>query len=162
MNKTGLGMAAVAVILALIAYIQGGFPLLASSFSIAGQTLLRIFPILIVAFIVAGLVSILVPKEMVSKWLGKEAGWKGLIIGPAIGVLIQGGPFAFFPLFDSVFRDNETIGTAVAMITAWGVINVGHLPYELTFLWPRFVALKYSIYIAIPSLVGLLANLLFG
>ncbi len=162
MNKTTLGMAVVAFILALTAFFQGGFPLVGQGFLVGGQALLGFFPLLVIAFTVAGLVSILIPREMVSRWLGEESGWKGLIIGPAIGALVQGGPFAFFPLFDAVFRDSITTGTAVAMITAWGMINVGHLPYEFAFLGPRFVALKYSVYILLPSLSGFLANLLFG
>jgi len=155
-------MAVVAFILALTAFFQGGFPLVGQGFLVGGQALLGFFPLLVIAFTVAGLVSMLIPREMVSRWLGEESGWKGLIIGPAIGALVQGGPFAFFPLFDAVFRDSITTGTAVAMITAWGMINVGHLPYEFAFLGPRFVALKYSVYILLPSLSGFLANLLFG
>ncbi|UNC92187.1 permease [Candidatus Contubernalis alkaliaceticus] len=127
----------------------------------AKSMFLAVLPMLLFAFIIVGFIDILIPKEALQAWLGEESGWRGLIIGPAIGALIQGGPFAFFPLFNTIFRDSVTTGTAVAMITAWGMINIGHLPYEFTFLGPRFVALKYSIYIAIPSLAGLLANLLF-
>lgn len=122
----------------------------------------KVLPLLFFAFILVGYLNLLVPKEVLQSWLGPEAGWKGLFIGPAIGALVQGGPFAFFPLFDSVFRDSVTTGTAVAMITAWGMINVGHLPYEAAFLGPRFILLKYSIYILFPTLAGFLANLIFG
>jgi len=48
------------------------------------------------------------------------------------------------------------------MISAWGMINIGHLPYEFNFLGPRFVALKYCMYLAVPLITGLIANLLFG
>lgn len=128
----------------------------------AKNMFLNVLPLLLFAFIIVGFIDLLLPKEALQAWLGGESGWRGLIIGPAVGALIQGGPFAFFPLFDTVFRDSVSIGTAVAMITAWGMINVGHLPYEFAFLGPRFVILKYSMYIALPSLAGLLANLLFG
>jgi len=148
-----------AVGLMVVAYRQGKH---IEGLKEAKKMFFNVLPLLLFAFIIVGFINLLVPEEALKAWLGEESGWKGLIIGPAIGALVQGGPFAFFPLFDSVFRDNVTIGTAVAMITAWGMINVGHLPYELTFLGPRFVVLKYSIYIAIPTLVGLLANLLFG
>lgn len=123
---------------------------------------LNVLPLLLIAFIIVGFIEILLPEATLQAWLGEESGWKGLIIGPIIGALVQGGPYAFFPLFDAVFRDSVTIGTAVAMITAWGMINIGHLPYEFAFLGPRFVLLKYCIYIALPSLAGLLANILFG
>ncbi|MDO9574358.1 MAG: permease [Candidatus Contubernalis sp.] len=148
----------IAIILLFVAYRQGKH---VEGLKEAKRMFLNVLPLLLFAFIIVGFIDILIPKEALQAWLGEESGWKGLIIGPAIGALIQGGPFAFFPLFNTVFRDSVTTGTAVAMITAWGMINIGHLPYEFTFLGPRFVALKYSIYIAIPSLAGLLANLLF-
>jgi uncharacterized protein len=128
----------------------------------AKKLFLNVLPMLICAFVIVGFINLLIPRELLQVWLGPEAGWKGLVIGPAVGALVQGGPFAFLPLFDAVFRDTVSVGTAVAMISAWGMINVGHLPYEFTFLGPRFVALKYCMYIAIPSLAGLIANLLFG
>ncbi|RQD69469.1 MAG: hypothetical protein D5S00_07020 [Tindallia sp. MSAO_Bac2] len=150
------GMAALLLILAFrkglhVEGLRGGF-----------RMFLNILPLLLLAFILVGYLNLLLPKEVLQSWLGEEAGWKGLFIGPAIGALVQGGPFAFFPLFDSVFRDSVTTGTAVAMITAWGMINVGHLPYEAAFLGPRFIMLKYSIYILFPTVAGFLANLIFG
>lgn len=123
---------------------------------------LKVVPLLFLAFVLVGYLNLLLPKEILSDWLGESAGWKGLFIGPVIGALVQGGPFAFFPLFDSVFRDTVTTGTAVAMITAWGMINIGHLPYEAAFLGPRFIMLKYSLYLLFPTIAGFLANLLFG
>jgi uncharacterized protein len=149
----------IAVILFFVAYRQGKH---LEGLKEARKMFANVLPLLLFAFIIVGFIDLLLPEEALQALLGKEAGWKGLIIGPAVGALIQGGTYAFFPLFDAVFRDSVTTGTAVAMITAWGMINVGHLPYEFTFLGPRFVILKYSIYIALPSLAGLLANLLFG
>ena len=148
-----------AVVLLFLAYRQKR---LAEGFREAGKMFLGVLPLLVCAFILVGFIELLIPKELLQAWLGEEAGWRGLIIGPAVGALVQGGPFAFFPLYDALFRSSVSNGTAVAMITAWGMINVGHLPYELTFLGPRFVALKYCMYIAVPSLAGLLANIIFG
>jgi uncharacterized protein len=127
----------------------------------AKKMFLNVLPLLVFAFIIVGYISVLLPKESLQALVGESSGWKGLIIGPVVGALFQGGPFAFFPMYGAIFRDSVSTGTAVAMITAWGMINVGHLPYEFTFLGPRFVALKYCFYLAIPSLTGLLASLLF-
>lgn len=132
------------------------------SITTARKMLINILPLLLLAFTIVGFIEVLVPKEALQNWLGAESGWRGLVIGPLIGAVVQGGPFAFFPMFDSIFRDSVTTGTAVAMISAWGMINIGHLPYEFAFLGYRFVILKYSIYIFLPSLAGLIANLIFG
>lgn len=128
----------------------------------ARKLLFAVLPLLLCAFVLVGFMNILIPEEILQSWLGGGSGWKGVAIGSAIGALVQGGPYAFFPLFDALFRDSVTIGTAIAMITAWGMINVGHLPYEFAFLGSRFVALKYALYLAVLLLVGLLANALFG
>lgn len=128
----------------------------------AKKLLLAVLPLLLAAFVVVGFMDLLIPEKVLQTWLGAGSGWRGLIAGPAIGALIQGGPYAFFPLFDAVFRESVTTGTAIAMISAWGMINVGHLPYEFAFLGPRFVILKYALYLAVPSLAGLVADVLFG
>ncbi len=132
-----------------------------SSFT-AVHMLINVLPVLLIAFLIAGLIQVLLPSETIAAWLGDEAGWKGLFIAPLAGALVQGGPFTFFPLFSSVFQQSMGIGASVAMITGWGMINVGHLPYEFAFLGPRFAALKYGICIFIPPLAGAAAQLLFG
>ncbi len=131
-------------------------------FSTAWKMLYNVTPLLLIAFAIAGLMQVTIPNEAISLWLGEEAGWKGLFIGPAVGALVQGGPFTFFPLFSAVFKQSVSTGTAIAMITGWGMINVGHLPYEFSFLGPRFVLLKMSICIFIPPLTGFLAQVIFG
>ncbi len=148
-----------AVILLFFAHRQGKIK---EGLTEARNMFINVLPLLILAFIIVGFIDLLLPEQALKEWMGEGSGWRGLVVGPAIGALIQGGPFAFFPLFDAVFRDNVAIGTAVAMITAWGMINVGHIPYELSFLGPRFVALKYGLYLALPTLSGLLAYFLFG
>lgn len=159
MTNAFVVLSIMAAVLLLIAYRQGKH---IEGLKEAKKMLLNVLPLLVLAFIMVGFISLTIPEESFRAWLGKESGWRGLIIGPIVGALVQGGPYAFFPLFDAVFRDSIATGTAVAMITAWGMINVGHLPYEITFLGPRFVVMKYSIYIALPSLAGLVANLLSG
>jgi len=148
-----------AIVLILIALKQNKT---VEGFQEARKMFSNVLPLLICAFVIVGFIDLLIPKELLQSWLGEEAGFKGLIIGPIVGALVQGGPYAFFPLYDAIFRDSVSTGTAVSMITAWGMINVGHLPYEFTFLGPRFVALKYCMYIAVPTLAGLLAALIFG
>ena len=152
-------LSVMAVVFLFIAYRQGKIK---ESLKEAKNLFLAVIPLLLCAFIIVGFINVLIPEQALLSLLGEESGWKGLVIGPLIGALVQGGPYAFFPLFAALFRDSISIGAAIAMITAWGMINVGHLPYEFTFLGSRFVILKYAIYIAVPTLVGLLANFLFG
>lgn len=159
MTSTIIVLSLMAAAVLFAAYRQGKH---LESLKEAKILLLTVLPLLLCAFVVVGFMNVLIPKETLLSWLGAESGWKGLLIGPAIGALIQGGPYAFFPLFGALFKDSISIGAAIAMITAWGMINIGHLPYEFTFLGSRFVILKNALYLAVPTLIGLLANILFG
>ncbi len=161
MNKTVLGMAIVALILALIAFCQGGFSLVGRGFFITGQTLIGLLPLLIVAFLVAGLISILIPKEIVSKWLGKEAGWKGPFLGSLIGALVPGGPFFFYPLMATLIVSGANVGTMMSFVAAKTLWNVARLPMEIAFVGVELTAIRILITFAIPILVGGAVNIFF-
>ena len=40
----------------------------------------KFLPILAIAFILMGLTDVLLPKQLVERWLSDEAGWKGLLM----------------------------------------------------------------------------------
>ena len=57
------------------------------------QALLSI-PLIIVAFILAGMLEVLIPREFVQSWLSREAGLKGIVLGTFGGMLLA-GPLCF-------------------------------------------------------------------
>ncbi len=63
-----------------------------SALSMTGE----ILPRLIFAFIVAGMVQVLLPRELLAKWVGEESGIRGLLIGTVAGGLSPGGPYVSF------------------------------------------------------------------
>jgi uncharacterized membrane protein YraQ (UPF0718 family) len=52
------------------------------------QALLSI-PLIIVAFILAGMLEVLIPREFVQSWLSREAGLKGIVLGTFGGMLLM-------------------------------------------------------------------------
>ena len=84
--------AVLAVILLTVGYFRGEgqhITGLKAGFAI----LIQILPLLVLAFIVAGMVQALLPREMVASWVGAESGLKGIMIGTVAGSLTPGGPF---------------------------------------------------------------------
>ncbi len=158
MNKTTLGMAVVAFILALIAFFQGGFPLVGQGFLVGGQALLGFFPLLVIAFTVAGLVSILIPREMVSRWLGEEAGWKGPLWGSLMGAMVPGGPFFFYPLMATLILSGASIGTMISFLAAKTLWNVARIPVEIALVGLELTAIRFLVTFAIPVVVGAALN----
>ena len=47
-----------------------------------GKTFLSTLPLLILAFAIAGLVQVLVPREFIIKWLGAGSGWRACTTRP--------------------------------------------------------------------------------
>jgi len=48
---------------------------------------LQVLPPLIFAFIVAGMVTAMIPQERTDRWVGARSGWRGILIGGLAGAL---------------------------------------------------------------------------
>lgn len=159
MNKTTLGMALAALILIVIAFFQGGLVLVGKGFLAGGKTLLDVFPLIIIAFTVAGSVSVLISKEMVTKWLGEEAGWKGPFLGTLMGALVPGGPFFFYPLMATLIVSGANIGTMISFVAAKTLWYVGRVPIEIAFVGVKITVIRILITFFIPILAGAAVNI---
>lgn len=160
MNKTLVGMVAVALILMVIAFSQGGFALVGEGFIAGGETLLEAFPLIIIAFIIAGSVSSLISKDMVTRWLGEGAGWKGPFLGTLMGALVPGGPFFFYPLMATLIISGANIGTMISFVAAKTLWYIGRIPIEIAFVGVRITAVRFLLTFAIPILAGAAVNYL--
>jgi len=113
-------MGLIAIILLIIAYQRGGGEHILGLKS-AGNILRQITPLLIYAFIIAGMIQVLVPAEMISKWIGAESGLRGVLIGTAVGGLMPGGPYVSLPIVAGLLRTGASISTMVAFLTGWSL-----------------------------------------
>lgn len=127
-----------------------------------GKMLTGLMPLLLLAFLVAGLIQVAIPPAVVGSWLGEDAGWKGILIGSVAGAMIPGGPYVSFPIIAAVFHAGAGIGTAVAIITGWAMLGVGQLPFELALVGPRFMAVRLLTVFLVPVAAGGIAQYLFG
>ncbi|MFW6142668.1 MAG: hypothetical protein ACOC39_00355, partial [Desulfovermiculus sp.] len=98
MFKTVIGMGSAACVLAVLAYIQGGWLLVGQGLFIGLETIFQVLPLLAAAFAVAGLVSVLISHNTIERWLGQGSGMKGILLAAAAGALVPGGPYVYFPL----------------------------------------------------------------
>lgn len=160
MNKTALGMALVALVLIVIAFFQGGAVLVGRGFLAGGKTLLGVLPLIIIAFTIAGSVSTLISREMVSKWLGEEAGWKGPFLGTLLGALVPGGPFFFYPLMATLILSGANIGTMISFVAAKTLWYIGRIPIEIAFVGVEITVARILITFAIPIVAGAAVNTL--
>lgn len=162
MKKIYIAMAAACVLLGVLAVARGGPGALLAGAERGGQTFLELIPLLVLAFACAGLIPVVVSRATISRWLGKEAGFKGILIGCLAGALMPGGPFIFYPVAASLMAAGAEIGTVIAFVTAKNLWSASRLPLELALLGPGLTFTRFAITLVIPPVAGLLANLLFG
>lgn len=159
MDTTTLILAAVAAILLAIAFWRGG-DLPRAGLLAAGRTLWRNLPLLLVSFVTAGLVQVLIPKDLITRWLGSEAGVKGVLIGCMVGGLVPGAPYAVFPLVSALYQAGAGLGAVVGFVSAWSLWSASRLPVEMALIGPRPALVRYGITFVVPPIAGLLANFL--
>ena len=114
MNLTIWIMLALAVFLTVMALIKDQhLPL--EGLMAGGKLLWQILPGLMLAFVAAGMISVLLPRELMSRWMGEESGLRGLVVATVAGSLTPGGPFVQFPIIAALLRaEIDEMAAAIA------------------------------------------------
>lgn len=154
-------MGVLAAILLFIGYHKGQGQHISGMKSALNMTL-EILPLLVFAFIVAGMVQVLLPRELLAKWVGVESGMRGILIGSVAGGLAPGGPYVSLPIAAGLLRSGASVGTMVAFLTGWSLWAVSRLPMEVGILGWRFTLIRIASTFFFPPIAGLIAQALFG
>ena len=154
-------MGLLAIVLVFIAYNRGGGEHI-QGLKTGRDMIIQILPLLIFAMIVAGMVRVLLPQEMISKWIGEESGFRGLLIGTAIGGFTPGGPVISMPIAAGLLRSGASVGTMVAFLTAWSLWAVSRLPLEIGLMGWKFTLIRLACTFFFPPIAGLIASKVFS
>jgi len=154
-------MGVFAIILLILGYYKGQGQHISGLKSALDMTV-EILPLLILALIVAGMIRVLLPHELVSKWVGVESGMRGIIIGTVAGGLTPGGPFVSLPIVAGLLRTGASVGTMVAFLTGWSLLAVTRLPMEVGILGWKFTIIRFASTFLFPPIAGLIAQTLFA
>lgn len=154
-------MGVFALVLISIGYSKGEGQHL-SGVKLALNMTVEILPLLILAFIVAGMVQVLVPRDLLSKWVGAESGFRGIVIGTVAGGFTPGGPYVSLPLAAGLLRSGAGVGTVVAFLTGWSLWAFGRLPMEIGILGWKFTLIRIVSTFFFPPIAGLVAQMFFS
>ncbi|MBI4279424.1 MAG: permease, partial [Armatimonadetes bacterium] len=109
-----------------------------------------------------GFIPLLVPKEVIARWLGDAAGFRGIVAGAAVGALSPGGPFLNFPILAGFYQAGAGVGPIAAFITSWSIFGLHRiLLWELPLLGPRLTFARLLISVPMPFLVGVAARAVY-
>jgi uncharacterized protein len=118
---------------------------------------------LALGFVLAGLLEVLIPQPVLSRWLGTERPAQGILVGWAAGLVIPGGPYVLFPVVANLVRNGAAPGAVIALLTAKTLVSpIRMLTYEAPLLgWPLTLA-RCIPGLLLPPLLGLLGQWLFN
>jgi len=154
-------MGALALVVLYIGYSKGG-DLHITGLKAGLDMTVQVLPLLIAAFVVAGMVQVLVPEELVSEWVSAESGTRGILIGTAAGTLAPGGPHVTFPIAAGFLKAGAGVGTLVAFLTAWGLLSIARLPMAVGILGWKITLIHIASTILFAPIAGLIAHTFFS
>jgi uncharacterized membrane protein YraQ (UPF0718 family) len=152
-------MGVLAIILLFIGYYKGQGQHIIGMRSALRMTV-QILPLLAFAFIVAGMLQVLIPQELLSEWVGTESGMRGIFIGTVAGALVHGGPYVSLPVAAGLLRSGASVGTTVAFITGWSLWAFSRLPMEVGIMGWRFTLIRIASTFFFPPIAGLIAQMI--
>lgn len=150
-------MGVIAAVLFVIGYYRGQH---LSGIKSAYNMIIEILPILVFAFIIAGMVQVLLPRELLAQWVGGKSGMRGIFIGTIVGAFSPGGPYVSLPIAAGLVRVGASVGTMVAFLTGWSLWAFSRLPMEVGILGWRLTMIRVLSVIVFPPLAGCIAQLL--
>lgn len=157
-SSSFLVFAAIAFIAGAICYSKGKGVFL-SGLDASLSIMLQVVPRVISAFLMAGFVQVLIPKDMIHKWIGERSGLKGIVIASLAGAFTPGGPLISFPLIAALYKLGANSGPLVAYLISWEILGIQRIiVWEIPFMGVKFAILKFVVSIPLPLLAGLTAQ----
>jgi uncharacterized membrane protein YraQ (UPF0718 family) len=147
-------LAGLALALGIVAYIKDpGLPWLGakSGFKMLGFILPRLIP----ALILAGLMQVLVPAEIVQRYLGREAGLRAILLATIAGVFTPGGPMVTVPFMVALAHSGAALPALVAYMTSWSLFGMQRIiAWEAPLMGWKFVVVRVIPSLAFPVVAG--------
>ena len=161
LDPSTLVLIALALVFEVIAYLKDpGLPLIGAK---NGFSMLKfILPRLVPALILAGLMQVLVPQEVVSRYFGRESGLRAILIATFAGVLTPGGPMVSVPFMVALAHSGAALPPLVAYMTSWSLFGMQRIiAWEAPLMGWHFVFVRVVPSLAFPVLAGWLVAIFY-
>jgi uncharacterized membrane protein YraQ (UPF0718 family) len=161
-TMTLMTMVIFAAVLTFIAYQKSPATALEGLKS-GGKLFWDILPAMIFAFIAAGMMLHVLPRDLLTRWLGEDSGFTGLIIAGIAGSITPGGPFIQFPLVAALYKSGAGIAPLMTYISAWSLIAIQRFfVYEVPMLGLKLSVVRILVSAIFPILIGIVTKFIYS
>jgi uncharacterized membrane protein YraQ (UPF0718 family) len=162
LDPSMLILAGLALVLGVIAYLKDpGLPWLGArtGFSMLWFVLPRLIP----AMLLAGLLQVLVPQELIGRYFGRQSGLRAIVLATLAGIITPGGPMVSVPFMVALANSGMALPPLVAYITSWSLFGIQRIiAWEAPLMGWDFVAVRVVPSLAFPVLAGWLVAIFYA
>lgn len=118
-----------------------------------------VVPRLGAALLIAASIQVLLPREKVARWLGEQAGLRGILLATGAGMLTPGGPMTSFPVVNALYEAGTGRRALVAYLTSWSTQGFQRiLMWELPLMGFEFAAFRFVVSLPLPIVAALISR----
>ena len=118
-----------------------------------------LIPLIFAALLIAQAISLLLPDQLIIQWFGEGSGLRGILTGGILAGLLQGGPYAVYPIIQSLFQKGAHVSIIVTMLIGYGAIGLGRIAYDLIFFEPQILGLRLLFAVPLTIVSGIILYL---
>lgn len=130
------------------------------SIGVAVKSFIRILPTVFIIIVIIGLLLAFIPPDQISRFIGEQAGFGGLLAIAVLGAVLYIPAIISFPLAASLLQSGAGVASVAAFITTLTMIGVVTLPLEIKELGKKMAFLRnglsFIIAIAIALIMGVI------
>lgn len=130
------------------------------SLGVALKSCIRILPIVLVIIIFIGLLLGFMPPEKISRIIGEQSGFGGVVITAMLGSVLHIPSLISFPLAASLLTMGASVTATAAFITTLTMIGTVTLPLEIKEMGRKFALLRNGISFIIAILIAFIMGMI--
>jgi uncharacterized membrane protein YraQ (UPF0718 family) len=115
--------------------------------------------VLLTIWAIGFLISLL-PPELVSRIIGSDSGFKGVVLAALFGSVVLIQAFIAFPLAGSFLRQGVSVTAIAAFVTTLVMVGVLTAPLEAKFFGKRFTVWRNSLSFIFAIVIALLMGVI--
>ncbi|WP_456326345.1 permease [Palaeococcus sp. (in: euryarchaeotes)] len=155
MNMTAIFINALAVVCLFFALIKDRTKT-KQALKMAVISFFRISPTVLAIILIIGLFSGFVPESQISKVVGENAGFRGVLTVAFLGAILHIPSLVSFPLAASLLEKGASITSIAVFITTLTMIGMVTLPLEIRILGKKLALLRNGLSFIIAIIIGLI------
>ena len=138
--------------------LQRGRPVLRASMREGAMDFINIVPRIALGVIGSGYIAAVIPREIITGWLGPNSGWLGVLTAVIAGAATPGGPVVGFSIGAVALKVGGGSPQVIAYVVAWALFAFQRMIlWEVPFMPARFVWFRAAVSVPFPFLAAALA-----